>query len=87
LPVSGWLIVGNDLRHLSAAVAPIDLGQGSSHCLVVCPTRTGVLNLGFKNILVNVTLLPGSEATPAAAQMAPRQRITPLKRVMRSEAI
>jgi hypothetical protein len=80
LPVSGWLIVGNDLRHLSAAVAPIDLGQGSSHCLVVCPTRTGVLNLGFKNILVNVTLLPGSEATPAAAQMAPRQRITPLKR-------
>ena len=73
LPVRGWRIVGNDLRHLSASVAPIDLGAGTSHCLVVCPTTTGALNLGVDNVLINVTPLPRSDATRAAITVMPRQ--------------
>jgi hypothetical protein len=87
LPVSGWQIIGNDLRQLSASVAPIDLGQGTNHCLVICPTTTGVLNLGVHNTLVNVTLLPGSNPSQAAARMAPSQRVTPPGQAMRRHAI
>jgi hypothetical protein len=52
-PVSGWMIVGNDLRNLTASQAPIVLGEGSTHCVVVCPWRTDVLDKGDHNILVN----------------------------------
>jgi hypothetical protein len=52
-PVSGWKIIGNDLRGLTASLAPIVLGEGSTHCVVVCPTKTDVLDKGVDNILVN----------------------------------
>ena len=57
-PVSGWQIIGNDLRNLTASEAPIVLGEGTTHCVVVCPTTTDVLDKGVHNILVNANRLP-----------------------------
>jgi hypothetical protein len=57
-PVSGWQIIGNDLRGLNASLAPIVLGAGSTHCVVVCPWKTDVLDEGVDNILVNAHRLP-----------------------------
>ena len=57
LPVSGWKIIGNDLRDLTASEAPIVLGEGTTHCVVVCPWRTDVLDKGVDNILVNANRL------------------------------
>ena len=55
-PVSGWQIVGNDSRKLTASVADVYLGLGTTHCLVVGgPPPTTVLNEGTGNILINVT--------------------------------
>jgi hypothetical protein len=55
-PVSGWMIIGNDLRRLTVTEedsAPIVLGEGSTHCVVVCPWTTDVIDKGVDNILVN----------------------------------
>jgi hypothetical protein len=59
-PVSGWQIIGNDLGGLTASLAPIVLGEGSTHCYVACPTMTAVLDKGVDNILVNAYRLPWS---------------------------
>ena len=58
--VSGWKIIGNDLRNLTASVAPIILGEGTTDCVVVCPTKTDVLDKGVDNILINAYRLPWS---------------------------
>jgi hypothetical protein len=57
-PVSGWMIIGNDLRDLAASEAPIVLGEGTTHCVVICPWKTDVLDRGIDNILVNANRLP-----------------------------
>ena len=67
-PVSGWQIVGNDCRKLTASVADVYLGLGTTHCLVVGgPPPTTVLNERTGNILINVTPVadpPAAAATP-----------------------
>lgn len=77
-PVSDWKIIGNDFRDLDAEMASIYLGEGSTHCLVVCPTTTDVIDRGIGNILVNVNLLPAPVAAQASARMAPLRQVAPL---------
>ena len=55
-PVSGWQIIGNDFRNLTASTASVYLGHGTTHNLVIGgPPPTTVLDLGTQNILINVT--------------------------------
>jgi hypothetical protein len=71
-PVSGWRIVGNDCRKLTAGMGDVFLGHGTSHCLVVGgPPPTTVLDEGTGNTLINVTKLPNGSAALAVPQMAP----------------
>jgi hypothetical protein len=76
-PVSGWLIVGNDCHKLTAGMADVFLGHGTSYCLVVGgPPPTTVLDYGTGNTLINVTKLP----LPVSAQAAtPRNSLKQLK--------
>jgi hypothetical protein len=65
---SGWQIIGNDVSHLIASVAPIWLGPGTLDCTVIGgPRPTEVLDQGVGNILINVTKLP----LPASASASP----------------
>ncbi len=53
--VSGWQIIGNDVSHVNASVAPIWLGPGTSDCTVIGGAlKTTVLNQGTGNTLINV---------------------------------
>ena len=64
--VSGWQIIGDDVRGVTAVPqsaggpgAPIWLGPGTDHCLVVGgPAPTYVFNQGTDNILINATPVP-----------------------------
>ena len=79
---SGWRIIGNDVSGVTAdgsyygvTSAPIWLGTGATHCLVVggkAPTR--VLDQGTHDILINVTRLP-APATASASAMGQTKRI------------
>ena len=66
---SGWRIVGNDFRKLTASTASVYLGQGTTRCLVVggAPPTT-VLNNGTDNTLINVT--PVTASAPALSMRA-----------------
>ena len=82
-PVSGWQIVGNDCRKLSASTADVDLDLGTTHCLVVGgPPPTTVLNNGTDNVLINVTPVADPPAAAARPMNALRQ-LTQLKGMVR----
>jgi hypothetical protein len=75
-PVSGWQIVGNDCRRLSAPVADVYLGHGTTHCLVVGgPPPTTVLNNGTDNTLINVTPVTASAAAASASLTGQTRRM------------
>ena len=65
-PVSGWQIVGNDFSGLSASVAPILLGAGTTHNRV-CPTPAGTIDNGVENWLRDPSATSGTAASAAAA--------------------
>ena len=84
---NGWRIIGNDVRHMiplpqsnnEAPGAPIWLGPGSAHCLVVGgPPPTYVFNAGTDNTLINATQVPD----PSGAAAAP-DKLTALKEMKR----
>jgi hypothetical protein len=50
--VSGWRILGDDFSGLTASVAPIVLGAGTTHNLV-SPTPAGTIDNGVDNWLLN----------------------------------
>ena len=50
--MSGWQILGNDFSGLTASVAPIVLGAGTTHNLV-CPTPAGTIDNGVDNWLLD----------------------------------
>jgi len=75
------MIIGNDLRHLTVTgegSAPIVLGQGSTHCVVVCPWKTDVLDKGVDNILLNANRLPWSPKAQATMKTMPLTQANPL---------
>ena len=84
--VSGWRIIGNDVRGVTAVPqsgggpgAPIWLGPGTDHCLVVGgPRPTYVLDQGSGNILINATRV----GDPPAAASAPTNSLKQLKGMM-----
>ena len=88
-PVSGWQIIGNDCRRLTADVADVWLSDGTTHCLVVGgPPPTTVFDQGTANILVNVTQVPDQAApllagssTQAPTPSAPSAPVKPLMKV------
>lgn len=79
--VSGWRIIGNDVRDVTAVPqsgggpgAPIWLGPGTDHCLVVGgPAPTYVLDQGADNILINAT--PVGDPPAAASRLAAPSKI------------
>ena len=83
--VSGWKIIGNDVRGVTAVPqsaggpgAPIWLGPGTSHCLVVGgPPPTYVLNQGADNTLIDATRV--SDPSAAASRLAAPSKIAALR--------
>ena len=75
--VSGWKIIGNDVRGVTALPqsaggpgAPIWLGPGTTDCTVIGgPAPTYVFNQGTDNTLINATPVdpPAAAATPLHA--------------------
>lgn len=82
--VSGWRILGDHFSGLSASVAPILLGNGTTHNLV-CPTPAGTIDNGIDNWLLD----PVSASTrhdPHAAAATPMnslKQMRQLKEMMR----
>ena len=75
---SGWQIIGNDVSHLTASVAPIWLGPGTLDCTVIGgPRPTEVLDQGVGNTLINVTPV----ADPPAAAATPMNSLAQMKQL------
>ena len=71
--VSGWHIIGNDVRCVAAQAAPIYLGPGTTDCTVIGgPRPTYVLNEGTDNTLIDATDLPAAAATTMHAMKQTR---------------
>ena len=79
---SGWKIIGNNVSGVTAdgsyygvTSAPIWLGTGATHCLVVGgKATTQVLDQGTDDTLINVTKLP-LPATASASPMGQTKRM------------
>ena len=83
--VSGWRIIGNNVKHMiplpqsaGGAGAPIWLGPGTAHCLVIGgPAPTYVFNQGVDNTLINAT--PVGDPPAAASRLAAPSKMTSLR--------
>jgi hypothetical protein len=59
-PCSNWLILGNNVEHVDAWIAPIWLGPGSSGCIVIGgSTKAIVFDEGTDNLIVGVNNMDG----------------------------
>ena len=80
LTVSGWQILGNDFSGLTANVAPILLGAGTTHNLV-CPTPAGTIDNGVDNWLLDPI---STSASGTSAPRFPGQTAVSCRRATRS---
>lgn len=72
---SGWTLVGNNVEYVTAWIAPIFLGQGSSMTTVVGGDNvTNVLDLGTDNTLVGVNNMNGNPPGPDLHEAMQRKR-------------
>jgi hypothetical protein len=73
---NNWLILGNNVQHVDAGVAPIWLGPGTSECTVVGgSTKTNVLDEGTNNRIVGVNNMKGNPPGPEIKNAMDPKRI------------
>jgi hypothetical protein len=89
-PANGWRILGNDVSGVNPVnaygghAAPIWLGKGATHCLVVGGRApTSVLDQGTDNILINVDRLSAGSSARAAGPVQSLNKTMAWKQVKR----